>query len=109
MTRLENVARLEEFLRENPDAIILKHSSACPISAAAYREFGALEREGGVALGIVFVLDNRSLSEYLAELSGIEHQSPQALFFRRGKCVDSLSHYAITVERMRKVAAAHGI
>ncbi len=42
MTKLETIEQLEDFLGENPEAVILKHSSACPISARAYGEFSLL-------------------------------------------------------------------
>jgi len=101
MTKLETIEQLEDFLGENPEAVILKHSSACPISARAYGEFSSLDANPPLPLATIFILEARPLSNYLTEMTGVEHKSPQALFFRRGECYRSLSHYEITADSIR--------
>ena len=106
MTKLESIDQLESFLDKNPISIILKHSTACPISAGAYREFSELDTDPPVPLAIVFILDTRSVSNHLTEITGVQHKSPQALFFRNGECYHDLSHYEITVDNMKQALEA---
>jgi len=48
------------------------------------------------------LLSYRDVSNYIAETSGIYHQSPQILLFNNGKVVMDASHHAIKVESIKK-------
>jgi len=71
--------------------VVFKHSTACPISAAAYREME--KYEGDVSL--VVVQTAREVSKELASLTGIRHESPQVIVLKDGKAVWNASHYQI--------------
>ena len=71
--------------------VVFKHSNACPISAAAYREMEKFE--GDVSL--VVVQTARDVSRELASITGIRHESPQVLVLRDGKAVWNASHFQI--------------
>ncbi len=101
MIQLETIEQLQDFLAENPNSIIFKHSTSCPISARAYREFSVFTKNSPVQAAIVFVIESRPVSDYLAEITNLAHQSPQALFFREGKCYNNFSHNDITVENIQ--------
>jgi bacillithiol system protein YtxJ len=71
--------------------VVFKHSNACPISAAAYRE---MEKFGG-DVSLVVVQTAKDVSRQLASITGIPHESPQVLVLRDGKAVWNASHFQI--------------
>jgi len=94
---LESPADLDALLEVSTrqPVMVFKHSTRCPISAFAHREFleyapGANER--GVACAIVLVVERRALSLAIADRLGVVHQSPQAILVRDGTAVWNESH-----------------
>jgi bacillithiol system protein YtxJ len=78
--------------------VVFKHSTACPISAAAYREMEKFE--GDVSL--VVVQTARDVSRELASITGIRHESPQVLVLRDGKAVWNASHFQIKADTVAR-------
>ena len=77
--------------------LLFKHSPICPISARAFREYGRFCAEhGDVATGWIDVVAQRPVSQWVAELTGVPHQSPQALLFVDGQVQWHASHSMIT-------------
>ena len=80
---------------------IFKHSTRCPISAGRWREYeNWAGKRGDVGFARVLVIEDRSVSSYVAERSGVGHQSPQAILFYRGEPVWNASHWSITEQDM---------
>jgi bacillithiol system protein YtxJ len=71
--------------------VIFKHSTSCPISAAAYREMEKYEGE----VSLVVVQTARDVSRELATITGIRHESPQVIVLKDGKAVWNASHFQI--------------
>src|SRR5262245_5749103 len=102
---------VEEALREalSQDRFLLfKHSQTCSISAAAFVEYAEFVEPGGIATGWLDVRARRPLSDWVAQSSGIRHQSPQAILFVRGKPVWHASHHAITSAALAQALARAG-
>ncbi len=98
-TRQEFDTRLADEL-----VVIFKHSSACDRSWAAHEEMADLQRDQpSVPLYLVSVLDSREVSRYIATVSGVEHQSPQVIVFRKGKVIGSASHLAVTADLVTSI------
>lgn len=84
--------------------LVLKHSTSCPISANAHKEFNAYlnevalseEENGKFKPLLIRVIEERPVSLFLADLVGVEHQSPQILLIKDGQCVFTASHWKIT-------------
>jgi monothiol bacilliredoxin len=95
--RIRTAAELEAaFAAEQ--YLLFKHSTTCPISAAAFAEyerFAAAHPE--IATGWIEVMAERPLARAVAERTGIRHESPQALWLARGAPRWNASHAAITV------------
>ena len=92
---LENIFRLS-----HDQAIVLfKHSTTCPISAAAYREMSQLA-VGNVAL--LVVQRARELSREVERRTGVRHESPQAIVLRNGQPVWTASHFAVTSDAVER-------
>lgn len=78
-------------------AILYKHSTFCPISAAAHEEMQQfLERNPDAPFYMVDVNDSADVSSYVVDKTGIRHQSPQLILFRNGAPSWHTSHFDIT-------------
>lgn len=96
---------LAESARE--PVMLLKHSTRCPISAAARRAFVQFaEALPQADCREVLVIEQRSLSRWIAGETGVAHQSPQALLFVNGKVAWHASHYDITLESLQHAYAS---
>lgn len=94
--------RLLEKSHQVP-VFLIKHSTACGLSAAAWREFTELaEEESRAEFWRVLVRENRSLSRMIAEKTGIRHESPQVILFSGGQPIWNDSHLAIKLSLMKK-------
>jgi bacillithiol system protein YtxJ len=93
-TPVSDCAALESLValsHERP-VILFKHSLTCPISSAAYREMSDLNGE----VSLIVVQQARDVSREVERLTGIRHESPQAIILRNGQPVWDASHWRIT-------------
>ncbi|HEX5708337.1 MAG TPA: bacillithiol system redox-active protein YtxJ [Pyrinomonadaceae bacterium] len=93
----QDFERLIERSQDEP-ILIFKHSTTCPISAAAYREMSRVAAE----VSLVVVQDARKLSDEIAKRTGVRHESPQALVLRRGEAVWTASHFSIKADEVER-------
>lgn len=105
--KLETEAELESIQCFNGYCVIFKHNTTCPISRATRINF---EKEAkvlpeGTPVYILDLLSFRSLSNAIAERFQVQHESPQLLLIKDGKCIYNQSHYDISAE---ETAAAIG-
>ena len=83
-------------------SIIFKHSTQCPISANARREMESFTSGGDpVPVYLLDVNEQRELSDYVAERTGIEHQSPQVVLLRGGDPEWHASRFDISARGLR--------
>lgn len=100
---LTSLAALDELLQASHQQPVLffKHSNACPISARAFGEFEkylASETRADVRHALIVVQTAREVSDQLAEITGIQHESPQTILVRAGKAVWDESHFRLKSE-----------
>jgi bacillithiol system protein YtxJ len=78
-------------------AVVFKHSETCPVSWMAKRQVDEFVRHHPeVPLRVVIVQKERQLSNRVAAETGIRHESPQVLVFRRGQVTEDASHAEVT-------------
>lgn len=106
LTEPEQLHALAQESHQHP-VLIFKHSTTCAISAAAKAK---LERQwpdatlpADTALYYLDLLRYRPLSSQVAQVFGVEHQSPQLLLIQDGDCRYYGSHLSI---RLSEAAAA---
>ncbi len=88
---------------EQDTAILFKHSTRCPISAAARGEMQRfLELNPDAPVYTVDVNDDMETSRYLAEKTGIEHQSPQVIVARGGQAHWHANHFDVRADEVRR-------
>lgn len=106
---LESAADLEAALDRSPHegVLIFKHSTRCPISAAAHDEFmDFLSHRTGAKpfTALVLVVEHRPISLAIEARLGVRHESPQALWVKNRAAAGSLSHGAITSQSLAALA-----
>jgi bacillithiol system protein YtxJ len=104
-----SIETLDAALAEPGPLLFFKHSTACPVSAAAYRrmaEYLTTRPAGGPPLYWVKVIESRPVSNALAERLGVKHQSPQVLLVKKGAALWHASHSAISPESITQAVAS---
>ncbi|MHB9105491.1 MAG: bacillithiol system redox-active protein YtxJ [Armatimonadota bacterium] len=82
---------------------VFKHSTRCPVSAHAHDEFSRFaEEHPEIDCRKVLVIEQRPLSQYIAQQTGVAHQSPQALLISGGKVAWSATHFSISADGLSK-------
>ena len=94
INKVDSIEKLDAiFERSHHEPVILiKHSMAWGISAHAL-EMTASDIEG--ELNVIFIQQNRDLSNEVASRTGYTHQSPQVFVLVDGKPVYHATHYGI--------------
>ncbi len=106
-TEIDSPEELERVLQESQDhpVLIFKHSTRCPISArafTAYCDFAGKDDPQPVSCYVLKVIEERALSNRIAEELGVEHHSPQAILVHNRKPVWVATHWDITVDALSK-------
>lgn len=104
---LKNSDDWRQVLEASSDrpALVFKHSTTCPISAGAWREFESYLNSGpneNADYVMVKVIESRGVSSQIANDLGIRHQSPQVILVRDRQAVWDTSHGRITARSLRK-------
>lgn len=102
LEKINSIEEFDELLSNKKNLIVLKHSSTCPISHAAYEEYQKFSSESQkVPAYFLVVQDSRSLSNHIAEKFEIKHESPQAILFAGEKPVWNASHWKINTRALK--------
>ncbi|WP_179032861.1 bacillithiol system redox-active protein YtxJ [Paenibacillus kribbensis] len=101
MTKITTVQQLNTALEATSDKLLLlfKHSTRCPISSGAYQEMESYLQAApneNIEYGIIYVVEDRPVSNEAAERLQIKHESPQAILIKDGEAVWHTSHSNIT-------------
>ncbi|MFT4094975.1 MAG: bacillithiol system redox-active protein YtxJ [Niabella sp.] len=80
--------------------LIFKHSTRCSISSVIKNRLYKNELPGSIDFYYLDLIANRNISNEVAGRYGIEHESPQVLLIKAGKCVFNESHSAIYMDEI---------
>lgn len=102
LTSPEQIKAIIEDSRFKP-VLIFKHSTSCGISAMAKH---TLEQdwsfeEQDLDMYYLDLLSYRRISNKVAEVFEVVHQSPQIILVRNGRAVFNTSHHNITMESLQ--------
>ena len=99
---LDNDAQLEELIHKSAEIpqVIFKHSIRCSISSMVKNRLERDKQPSGIDFYYLDLINNRSLSNLVAEKFGVSHESPQVLLIRNGKCVYDESHNGIRMDEI---------
>ena len=99
-TQLQSTDQLNEIKNLPGYSIIFKHSTRCSISMMAKRRFeldwDSLPEE--LPLYFLDLIQHREISNQIAQLFHVYHESPQLLLIKDGECILDQSHGDISVD-----------
>ncbi len=93
----EQLEAIHQKSFEKPQ-LIFKHSTRCSISSVIKNRLYKNELPGVIDFYYLDLIANRPVSNKIADQYGIEHESPQVLLIKDGKCIFNESHSAIYME-----------
>jgi bacillithiol system protein YtxJ len=101
---LREIQQIDQLILQSQEpgvraVLVFKHSTRCSISSMAHSR---LERswkdDPSVPAYYLDLLQYRPVSNEVAQRFGVEHESPQVLLIKEGKCIYNASHSAITAD-----------
>jgi len=99
-TQLESLQQLDEIKTSDQPSLIFKHSTRCSISMMAKKRFeldwDALPEN--MNLYFLDLIRFREISNTIAEVFNVHHESPQLLLIKGGECIYEASHGEISAE-----------
>ena len=105
---LQNETQLEDIKTKSTDRpqLIFKHSTRCSTSAVVKGRLERAEKPESIDFYYLDLLSFRPVSNKIADLFQIDHESPQVLLIRNGQCVYDESHMGITMADIIDASAA---
>ena len=105
---LTSLDQLDEIKSADGYSLIFKHSTRCSISMMAKRnfEFNWDVIPEGTKLYFLDLISYREISNTIAEVFTVAHQSPQILLIKNGECILEASHSDISADEVAEVIAA---
>jgi bacillithiol system protein YtxJ len=103
--KLTETAQLERILEESKEkpVLIYKHSTRCGISGMALDRLERSWDETGDGFKSYYLdlIAYRNISNIVAEMFNVYHQSPQVIVVKNGKAVYDESHMGISFEALK--------
>ena len=75
--------------------VIFKHSNRCSISSVALQRLQRANKPGEIDFYFLDLIRYRSVSNKIAEIFKVRHESPQVLVIKDGVCIFNESHLSI--------------
>ncbi len=104
---ISSVEQLEEIKQksfEKPQ-VIFKHSIRCSISSVAKNRLEKSMAPENVDFYYLDLINHRAVSNAIADIFDVYHESPQILLIRNGRCVYDESHLSISMDELAEHAA----
>ena len=86
--------------------VIFKHSNRCSISSVALQRLQRANQPGEIDFYFLDLIGYRSLSNKIAELFHVRHESQQVLVIKNGQCIFNESHLSIDMHEIVDQAKA---
>jgi bacillithiol system protein YtxJ len=107
ITDIEQLETIKEESKGTP-VVIFKHSTRCSISAMAKArlERTSVADNNAVKFYYLDLIRYRAISNKIAEVFDVVHESPQVLLIKNGECTYEESHNGIQMDEIVAQAAA---
>lgn len=104
---LQEIAQLEAIIANSfhKPQVIFKHSTRCSISDVAKTRLERNALPDAIDFYYLDLIAYRSLSNHIAEIMQVQHESPQILVIKDGKCTYHESHMGIQFDDIIEQAA----
>lgn len=96
----EDLEQIINLSNDQPQ-VIFKHSTRCSISSVAKNRLEKASSPDDAKFYYLDLLSYRPVSNSVAERFAVEHESPQILIIKNGKCVYNESHMGIDMEEIK--------
>jgi bacillithiol system protein YtxJ len=104
LTSEDQLKEIKERSFQRPQ-VIFKHSTRCSISALAKSRLDKSQPDADIDFYYLDLIRYRGLSNMVAEVFNIYHESPQVLVIKDGACVYDESHLGISMHDIVQHAA----
>jgi bacillithiol system protein YtxJ len=104
LTTEEQLEAIKQESTQKP-VVIFKHSTRCSISSMAKSRLERSETPDGIAFYYLDLIRYRPVSNKIAEVFDVHHESPQILLIKNGECVYDESHNGISMDEIAVQAA----
>lgn len=94
LTEESQIEKIQQLSHQQP-VVIFKHSIRCSISSMAKSRLERSSAPENVAFYYLDLINHRALSNKIAEVFQVHHESPQILLIKNGECVYEESHNGI--------------
>ncbi len=94
LTEEAQIEAIKERSFQQP-VVIFKHSIRCVVSSMVKTRLDNEENPEHVSFYYLDLITYRSVSNKVAEVFGVRHESPQVLLIRNGECIYNESHNGI--------------
>lgn len=101
LTTIEGIDLIKNQSTTAPQ-VIFKHSTTCPISTTAKDRLERVEAPSNIVFYYLDLLAYRDVSNKVAEVFNVRHESPQVLLIKDGVCIYDESHIAIQMDEIIK-------
>lgn len=104
LTSEEEIDTLKEISKEHP-VVIFKHSTRCSTSAAALSRLERNWKDSEMSNVTPYYLDlisYRPISNKIQEDFYVQHESPQVLVIKNGRCIYNASHIEINYDEIKE-------
>ena len=105
LTQIEQIENLVEESKTQP-VVIFKHSTSCSISSMAKMRLERSEQPGDIKFYYLDLIRYRNVSNKIADMFEVYHESPQVLLIKNGECVYDESHNGISMDEIAEQAKA---
>ena len=101
---LKDQEQFDSLIESQSEFIIFKHSTRCSISNRGCQEvYNTIDSLKLDNIFLVDVLNQKPLATYIANQSDIKHESPQIIFFEKGKAYANGSHGQVNERNIRHI------
>lgn len=104
LTEEAQLDQIKEQSKQQP-VVIFKHSTRCSISDMAKSRLERKTAPENVQFYYLDLIRYRNISNDIAKVFGVHHESPQVLLIKNGECVYDESHNGISMEEIAEKAA----
>ena len=104
---LTTAEQVDAFVKDNPAAAVFKAGTCHKTNEMFQHVQAQLDAREDLPLGIIRVVEARPASNRVAEMTGIQHESPQLLLFKDGKAVYDRDNWDITPESISEALESH--
>lgn len=104
---LTDEQQLDTIIEESKSqpVVIFKHSTRCSISSMAKGRLDREEAPQGTKFYYLDLITYRPISNKVAEVFNVHHESPQILLIKNGECTYEESHNGINMEEIEEQLA----